>query len=76
MTTHELARKLLEGPDVRVVVRGYEGGVNDVSEISEPSPIALNISSKWYLGAHELNPYKEVTTETAIELRGVNENAN
>jgi hypothetical protein len=28
-TTHELARLLLAGPDVRVVVDGYEGGYSD-----------------------------------------------
>lgn len=41
MTTHELARQLLAGPDVMATVRGYEGGVNEINAI-EPCMIVLN----------------------------------
>jgi hypothetical protein len=53
MLAHELAKLLLAGPDVRVVVRGYEGGVNDVSGISEPSKLALDFYDEWYYGHHQ-----------------------
>jgi hypothetical protein len=33
MTAHELARMLLDGPDLPVYVRGYEAGINDVSGV-------------------------------------------
>ena len=35
MTAHELAKRLLAGPDVRVIIRGYEGGFNDVSFLKD-----------------------------------------
>jgi hypothetical protein len=56
MTTHELARKLLEGEDLLVVVRGYEGGVNEVDTIHEPQSIHLKIhEGTWYYGLHEFH---------------------
>lgn len=43
MTTHELARKLLEGPDVSVVFDGQAcyGEAPDPDEVSDVSPIVL-----------------------------------
>lgn len=35
MTTHALARELLRGDDVRVVVRGCDMGVNDITKLTE-----------------------------------------
>lgn len=43
MTSHELAKKLLELPDYPVTVSGYEGGVNIVD----------NVHDEWYYGKHE-----------------------
>lgn len=55
MTAQELIDRLSALPDrsVRVVVRGYEGGVDGVTEIV-PVTIALNVHSEWYYGRHEI----------------------
>lgn len=53
MTSHELARRLLEGPDLTVTVRGYEGGVNEITTIESPKPLSLNKNDEWYYGRHE-----------------------
>lgn len=53
MTAHELAKKLLELPDVMVTVSGYEGGVNEVQGTNEPAILALNVHEEWYYGKHE-----------------------
>lgn len=53
MTSHELARKLLAGPDLMVTVRGYEGGVDEVQFILKSEPINLNVNEEWYYGKHE-----------------------
>lgn len=34
MTTHELAKKLLEGPDVKVVIQGHEPNDDTFDEIT------------------------------------------
>ena len=54
MTIAELIEKLQEYPqDTRVVVRGYEGGLDDVRELEEIE-IYLNCNmSTWYYGNHE-----------------------
>lgn len=58
MTTHELARKLLETEDVMVTVRGYEGGVNEINTIGDSEELCLNTSTEWYYGKHgDCNEY-------------------
>lgn len=53
MTVAELIEKLKEYPqDLRVVVHGYEGGVNDVSHFKELE-ILLDYYDAWYYGKHE-----------------------
>jgi hypothetical protein len=53
MTVAELIEKLKEYPqDLRVVVRGYEMGVNDVSHFEELE-ILLDYYDAWYYGKHE-----------------------
>ena len=53
MTVAELIEKLKEYPqDLRVVVRGYEGGVNDVSDFKE-FEILLDYYDACYYGKHE-----------------------
>ena len=51
MTAHELARRLLEGPDLMVTVNGYEDGVDEINTVSEQS-LHLNVNSAWYYGRH------------------------
>lgn len=53
MTAHELARRLLEGPDLMVTVSGYEGGVDEVTHIMGERPLHINVNTAWYYGKHE-----------------------
>lgn len=53
MTAHELAKQLLELPDVMLTVRGYEGGVDEITSVSQPKELALNVHEEWYYGKHE-----------------------
>lgn len=53
MKVSELKELLNEYPDTaRVVVDGYEGGVNEVNNI-ELIKINLNVNSAWYYGKHK-----------------------
>ena len=57
MTIAELIEQLQKYPqDTRVVVRGYEGGVNDVGEVEE-TEIYLNYNTSWFYGKHEVVEY-------------------
>lgn len=50
MTSHELARRLLEGPDLPVTVRGYEGGVDIIQNVNPPMPLHLDGKLGTYFG--------------------------
>ena len=53
MNVDQLIKRLqMYPPDLRVVVRGYEGGYNDV-DIFEKLKIVLNYHEEWYYGKHE-----------------------
>ena len=74
MTSHELAIKLLKLPDVMVTRRGYEGGVSEITEASEPRRLVLNVhNGEWYhYGEHEYteepNDYPYATSIQAIHI--------
>lgn len=65
MTVKELIESLskIEDQNIRVMVRGYEGGYNDIivgngvdnNTIVIPAIVdmALNVNEEWYYGAHE-----------------------
>ena len=65
MTVRELIESLskIEDQDIRVMVSGYEGGVDDIvigngidnSTIVIPAIIhvALDVNTEWYYGKHE-----------------------
>jgi len=62
MTVRQLIESLstIEDQDIRVMVRGYEGGVNDmviVNGIEDNTPaiqyVALDVNTEWYYGRHE-----------------------
>ena len=65
MTIKELIEVLskIEDQDIRVMVRGYEGGVDDIvigngidnNTIVIPAIqyVALNVNEEWYYGRHE-----------------------
>ena len=56
MTVKELIEVLskIEDQEVRVMVKGYEGGVDDIDN-NTPGiiHIALDVNEKWYYGNHE-----------------------
>lgn len=62
MTVKELIESLskIEDQDIRVMIRGYEGGVNDMvigNSIEDNTPaiqyVALDVNTEWYYGTHE-----------------------
>jgi len=62
MTVKELIESLstIEDQETRVMVGGYEGGVNDIviaNGIGNNTPaivdIALDVNDEWYYGRHE-----------------------
>ena len=56
MTVKQLIKSLsqIEDQDIRVMVRGYEGGYNDIN-VDTPTIqyMALNVNDEWYYGDHE-----------------------
>jgi hypothetical protein len=73
MTIAELIEELKKYPqDTRVVIRGYEGGVNDVDYVEE-TEIYLNYNKGvWYYGLHETVEYstqKDCEKVPAVYLR-------
>lgn len=77
MNVRELRDALAELPDdLRVVVRGYEGGVNDAGGLRQYE-VALNVNDAWYYGAHEpviseydRREYAETALTPVVELVG------
>ena len=84
MTVRELIESLskIEDKEIRVMVRGYEGGVNDIvigNGIDNNTPgiihIALDVNEEWYMGRHErvddidVNTNKEYHIVKAIVLQ-------
>ena len=69
MTTRELIGLLQQHPpEMRVVVSGYEGGVDDVGGMEEV-PIKLDQNTaRWYFGAHEVCGDDEEPDETALSI--------
>ena len=69
MTVKELIEALKKMPeDTRVVISGYEGGYNDVSELNE---IRINpdVNTAWYYGKHEVDIFNEgVNCIDAVEI--------
>lgn len=54
ITVKELIEKLQEfPPETRVIVCGYEGGVDDITGV-ELTFIDLNVNTAWYYGKHEI----------------------
>jgi hypothetical protein len=62
MTVKELIESLskIEDQEIRVMVKGYEGGVDDIvigNGIDNNTPaiihVALDVNEEWYYGKHE-----------------------
>lgn len=57
MTVRELIKILeqIEDQEVRVIVKGYERGVDDIEDrIPEIVNIALDVNPEWWNGTHEV----------------------
>jgi hypothetical protein len=69
MTVKELIESLskIQDQNIRVMVRGYEGGVDDIiigngidnttTVIPVIQYVALNVNDKWYYGRHEVQNF-------------------
>jgi hypothetical protein len=62
MTVRELIESLskIEDKEIKVMTRGYEGGVNDMiigNGIEDNTPaiqyVSLDVNEEWYYGIHE-----------------------
>jgi len=76
MTVKQLIEVLskLEDQEARVMVKGYEGGVDDIGDIIPAIVnIALDVNEEWYYGRHEVqnfdHEYKGKEITQAIVLR-------
>ena len=82
MTVKQLIQILnnIEDQDVKVMVRGYEGGVDDVivqsNESNTPAILTIHrdVNNEWYYGRHEVTehdtPLKKDKVEKAIIIIG------
>jgi hypothetical protein len=75
MTVRELIEILskIEDQEVRVMVKGYEEGVEDIENIiPEIVNVALNVNTEWWNGRHEIirndNTYTDKEIVKAIVL--------
>jgi len=80
MTVRELIQSLskIQDQDIRVMVRGYEGGVDDIvigngidnNTIVIPAIqyVALDVNTEWYYGRHETvdNIYDGINTNYQV----------
>lgn len=82
MTIKQLIEELsqIKDQDVKVMVRGYEGGFDDAiilkGDYNIPTTYTIdrNVNDQWYYGRHEITeedtPLKENKIERAIILVG------
>jgi hypothetical protein len=82
MNVRELINILSQfDPETRVVVAGYEGGFNDITEI-HPQTLRVNVNKEWYYGSHGLAADEEIRklwpdapVVEAVSLIGENQNS-
>ncbi len=70
MTVAELIEKLqtLYPGNARVILHGYEGGYEDISDVVS-KPIMLNVNEAWYYGDHDDPKDKQQPDEIAFLIR-------
>jgi hypothetical protein len=69
MTLKELIESLsrIEDQDIRVMVKGYEGGVDDIDNITPAIiNVALNVNKEWWNGSHEVISEDHTYTDKQI----------
>lgn len=76
MTVKELIESLskIQDQETRVMVKGYEGGVDDIEDkIPAIVNVALNVNKEWWNGSHEVvssnHTYTDKEIVRAIVLR-------
>jgi hypothetical protein len=76
MTVRELIESLnkIEDQNIRVMVKGYERGVEDIENIiPEIVNVALSVNTEWWNGSHEVvsndHTYTDKEIVRAIVLR-------
>lgn len=73
MTAKELIIELQKiAPDTKIVVRGYEDGYNDISELKTVK-IKATPDSNWYDGEYDVSAEEDAVV--AIDLFGENKKA-
>jgi hypothetical protein len=75
MTASDLIKKLQSlPPDIKIIVRGYEGGYNDVLKLVERKIIIHPKKEEWYYGEYDDNLDDSNTSAEvkAMELWGEN----
>ena len=73
MTVRELIEVLskIEDQEVRVMVKGYERGVDDIADIiPEIVNVALNVNKEWWNGTHEVVSEDNTYTDKEI-IKGI-----
>lgn len=73
MTVRELIESLskIEDQEVRVMVKGYERGVDDIEDIiPEIVNVALNVNKEWWNGTHEVVSEDHTYTDKEI-IKGI-----
>ena len=72
MTVKELIEQLQTlDPNLRVFVRGYEGGYDDAGPITLPNEFALDFHDEWYYGKHEVADYYGVEEGNYTIVKGI-----
>jgi len=69
MTVRELIKVLekIEDQDIRVMVKGYERGVEDIDNITPAIiNVALNVNKEWWNGSHEVVSEDHTYTDKQI----------
>jgi hypothetical protein len=57
-------------PEMRVVVAGYEGGFNDITQI-QPCEIRLNVHQDWFYGSHAKADDPQIQSLSGSERRSI-----
>lgn len=69
MTVQQLIKALsqFEDQNLEVMVKGYEGGVDNISgNIPDIVNVALNVNDEWYYGSHEVVSKDHTYTDKQI----------
>jgi hypothetical protein len=66
VTVNQLIERLQKMPQEHmVVIRGFEGGVDEVTELEE-ARIELDVNEEWNYGSHELLDARDKTQDENI----------